>query len=630
MLRLFVIFTVFVVGQALTPSSFLNTLDKARLKGLFEANLADEASVSYAVLGLTLLGEPVPNANGLCKTLQANVDKASVTSEAIFAATGAAKALGSCSLKLSDQATKVVANSAGSVSSVQDLYYGVLSQQNLGQKVSGSAVLKNLQEALKKDDGVASLGLAFNLASATLSKTEASAIFDRVEDAIVQADEINGSILQFEGGLSASSAVVTGAYSLAKTVGKAPPMSKLVAVKLANYFLSRKSVQTVKGAWSLLSALTTMATNQYHIPVAITLASPPAVSDASPSVKVQVTNVMGGDLGPMTVQIDSAMRQDDGAVIMSKSKMKALEASLYEIDLMAVKPGKGFYELTLTAQPSKANDRLAGNEAAMLLVKVLGSIDVGKVDIGVADADQSTAPKLTPVAHPNKLEKPLTADHHHKVILRFAVKDRASGAKVKVHQAFVKLALGDDAEIIYVAEPDSSNNYKFDLDVSSKAKEFGGKSGKYSLSLIVGDAVVSNPLNWHIADIDLQFPAVESGKGSAQESPNKPKPEIRHMFREPEKRPSALVSTAFTGLCLVPFAIMLIAWLRLGVNVSAFPFSLSSLGFHAGMGSIFALYVYFWLQLDMFTTIKYLFMAGIVTFLCGNSLLVKIADRRKK
>ena len=90
------------------------------------------------------------------------------------------------------------------------------------------------------------------------------------------------------------------------------------------------------------------------------------------------------------------------------------------------------------------------------------------------------------------------------------------------------------------------------------------------------------------------------------------------------------MSTAFTGLCLVPFAIMLIAWLRLGVNVSAFPFSLSSLGFHAGMGSIFALYVYFWLQLDMFTTIKYLFMAGIVTFLCGNSLLVKIADRRKK
>ena len=372
--------------------------------------------------------------------------------------------------------------------------------------MSGATVLKALQDALKKDDGVVSLGLAFNLASATLSKTEAATIFDRVEDAIVQADEINGKILQFEGGLTASSLVVTGAYNLAKTVGKAPPISKMQAVKFANYFLSRRSVQMVKGAWSLLSALTVMSKNEYHIPVAITLASPPSVSDGSPTVKVQVSDVMGGDLGPMSVQIDSAMRQDDGAVIMSKSKMKASgEATFYEVDLMAVKPGKGFYELTLTAQPSKANEKWAGNEAALLLVKVLGSIDIGKVEIGVGDADQSTAPKLNSLTHPKKLEKALTADHHHKVILKFAVKDKASGAKVKVHQAFVKLAKGE-AEIIYVAEPDSSNNYKFELDVAGKAKEFGSQSGKYTLSLIVGDAVISNPLNWHLADIDLQFP----------------------------------------------------------------------------------------------------------------------------
>ena len=108
MLRLFVIFAVFVVGQALTPTSFLSTLDKARLKGLFEAGLADEASVSYAILGLQLLGETIPNASGLCKTLQVNVDKNSVTAEAIFAASGAAKALGSCTLKLNDQANQVL------------------------------------------------------------------------------------------------------------------------------------------------------------------------------------------------------------------------------------------------------------------------------------------------------------------------------------------------------------------------------------------------------------------------------------------------------------------------------------------------------------------------------------------
>ena len=78
-----------------------------------------------------------------------------------------------------------------------------------------------------------------------------------------------------------------------------------------------------------------------------------------------------------------------------------------------------------------------------------------------------------------------------------------------MHQAFIRLGdLEDDSEIIYVAEPDSSNNYKFDLDVSAKAKEFGSKSGKYSVSLIVGDAVVSNPINWNLADISLKFPGM--------------------------------------------------------------------------------------------------------------------------
>lgn len=111
---------------------------------------------------------------------------------------------------------------------------------------------------------------------------------------------------------------------------------------------------------------------------------------------------------------------------------------------------------------------------------------------------------------------------------------------------------------------------------------------------------------------------------------NKPKAEIRHLFREPEKRPPQVVSTFFTGLCLLPFGIMLLAWMKLGVNFSSFPLSLSALGFHLGLGAIFSLYYLFWLQWDMFTTLKYLMMIGVVTFLCGNSMLVGIADKRKR
>ena len=106
-LRLAVICAVFVVGQALTPSSFLSTVDKARLKQLFESSLADESSLAYAILGLKLLGQTAPNAGDLCKKLQAHSEKADVSVEALFTAASAAQALTACSLKLNTQATKV-------------------------------------------------------------------------------------------------------------------------------------------------------------------------------------------------------------------------------------------------------------------------------------------------------------------------------------------------------------------------------------------------------------------------------------------------------------------------------------------------------------------------------------------
>lgn len=45
-----------------------------------------------------------------------------------------------------------------------------------------------------------SLGYAFHVAAAI--GTEGKAVFDRIQDAIAQADEVDSRFLQFEGGLS--------------------------------------------------------------------------------------------------------------------------------------------------------------------------------------------------------------------------------------------------------------------------------------------------------------------------------------------------------------------------------------------------------------------------------------------
>eukprot|EP00095_Tigriopus_kingsejongensis_P010482 maker-scaffold1034_size68570-snap-gene-0.14 protein:Tk10482 transcript:maker-scaffold1034_size68570-snap-gene-0.14-mRNA-1 annotation:"hypothetical protein DAPPUDRAFT_303417" len=620
-----------VVSHALTPSTYLSAADKSRLKGVFEAGLKspDKEDFPLAVLGLNLLGEKTPDSAGLCQKLQSGFTGQSLNR--LYLASQAARVI-QCSLKANADMTQTLKTTlTASDASVANVFNAALTLKALGEKLDASALVTRLQAGLKKDDSVANFGYAFQVAS-ILDGSAGQTFLERVEDAIVQADEIDGKMLQFEGGLTVTNTILSGIYQMAAKYGKTPTLSKMQAAKFANYFLSRKSVQTCKGGFHILEALTTLTSNKFHVPVAVTLSGQSlVVSESSPKIQVKVSNVLGQSLGKMSVSVDSAMRQSDGSTILSKTKMTQVGAdeTLFEVDMMSAKPGRGFYELTITAAPAKADARLTGNEGAVLLVKALGSVEVSNVEIGVTDADQATAAKMNPISYPSKLSKALEADHHHKVILKFALTDKVSKEKIRAHQTFVRLSHAQsNSEIIYVAEPDSNSVYKFDLNVNAKAKEFGGRSGKYAIHLIVGDAVISNPISWLIADINLEFP--DLGLPDQEPVQSGPKPEITHLFREPDSRPPATVSNLFTVLCLLPFLIMIILWLQLGVNISAFPFSLSAVGFHLGLGGIFALYYYFWLQLNLFVTVKYLCMASIVTFLCGNSMLVKIAEKRKQ
>ena len=114
----------------------------------------------------------------------------------------------------------------------------------------------------------------------------------------------------------------------------------------------------------------------------------------------------------------------------------------------------------------------------------------------------------------------------------------------------------------------------------------------------------------------------------AQSSMYEPKPEINHIFREPEKRPPSFVSDAFTVVILGTFVLLLGLWVKIGVNVSNFSFSLSALGFHSGLALIFGLFFVSWLQMDMFQTLKCLSGIALLTFLSGHSLLKDMSKKR--
>jgi hypothetical protein len=58
--------------------------------------------------------------------------------------------------------------------------------------------------------------VTFVLTPVNCTSGDLVALVERVEDALVQADEVDGRMLQFEGGLSVTSVVLTGAAALTK------------------------------------------------------------------------------------------------------------------------------------------------------------------------------------------------------------------------------------------------------------------------------------------------------------------------------------------------------------------------------------------------------------------------------
>ncbi|XP_076176441.1 oligosaccharide transferase delta subunit [Ptiloglossa arizonensis] len=641
-----------------STNSYLTTADKSHFKKILEPGLTsnDISLLYYSVHGYKLLGETVPNEQNICNGLMKIVkDDKDITSEKAFYVASTWKTIGNCQDNPTSVIKKVFMNIVEKdITSMVELYYaisglGALSEtlplkepqtefNVLSEALSDEQVdkiVKAVKNLLYKDEYLLNLGYAFHIAS-YIGRT-GEFIYYGIVDAMVQADEVGGQYLQFEGGLSVTSFLVNGIFKLSKSLFRQPLVSDVEVVKVVNYLLSRRSVQTAKGVTNLLSALTSIATNSFVKPVCVILANEEiGISAEQPLIIVKVCDILGNPLtSSPKVVINSETRIGDDGVILNKQPLQpsATDKTLFTINFMEFKPERGFYKISV----------MAGSVTNTVTVKVLCHVVVDYLEIGTGDADQTTQPKLTRVPYPEKLTNKIEADSQQKLVMRFLLRDGASKKPMRTHQAFVRLSSASVSkdgkkghEILFVAEPDASQVYKFDMPVGSAAANFDHQSGDYNVELIVGDPILSNPFQWTIAVVTLEFPEPTSTErvdktASYKQKTNiyATKPEIKHMFREPEKRPPAFVSNLFTGLCLAPVLLLLILWAKLGANISNFPFSISALTFHLGLGSIFVLFGIFWLKLNMFVTLQYLFSLGIVTFLAGNKMLSRIAHKHK-
>ncbi|XP_044751427.1 dolichyl-diphosphooligosaccharide--protein glycosyltransferase subunit 2 [Coccinella septempunctata] len=592
-------FTLNVNGSV---KGYISSTDTKKFLSVLSKSLSEDstdiAAIYYGAVGYKLLNSKVDTQliKKSCDSLRSNL-KGDENPEIIFQAYCAWKDL-NCPGKIQKEETlkylrNVVINEKSSPS---DIRFASEALKVIGETLPNPAkVSELLLSKLKEDDTLITLGHAIHTSS--LLGNHGKFAIDRAEDVVVQLDEVNGKLLQWEGGLSTTSLLLTG---LLKLPGL-KPLTQVQADKISNYLLTRKTVQTAKGIVALLEAIKALTTSSVS-PVSIGIIGKSSVSIDKPELKVRVSNLLGQPIKPIPGPIVaiSATRVVDDVVVLSKQPLTAGSGPTEFILPLRLDPDH--YQVVLNT----------GDNTESFNIRVIGTVSLKSFEIGLGDLDGTGAPRFSKLDYPNRLSNALQADSSHLLLAKFSLSR-------SIHQAFLRLHSAKK-EITFIAEQDNNKVYKVEINLNAELTY----SGTFDIELILGDPVMSNPMTWNVGKIDINLgrndPDVKSVRG--------PKPEIKHLFRQAEKRPSTTVSLLFSILTAAPLLLLLILWMKIGINIKNF--SVVSLPFHLGFGSILCLFLCFWLKLDMFTTCAWLIPLGAFTFLSGHKVLSKLASSNKK
>uniref|UniRef100_A0A803ST11 Dolichyl-diphosphooligosaccharide--protein glycosyltransferase subunit 2 n=1 Tax=Anolis carolinensis TaxID=28377 RepID=A0A803ST11_ANOCA len=485
--------------------------------------------------------------------------------DSLFYAAQASQALSGCEVAISNETRELLLAAVSEDSSVNQIYHAVGALSGFGLPLASQEALTALTSRLSKEENVLATIQALQTASYLSQQADLRGIVEEIEDLVARLDDLGGVYLQFEEGLETTALFVAATYRLSDHVGTEPAMKEL-----------------------------------------------------------QVTNVMSQPLTQASVNLDHAKSVATKATVLQQSAF-ALSGDIFELNFMSVKPASGYYDFAISID---GDSRFIANKVE-LKVKVSTEVGISNVDLFTVDKDQSIAPKTTRVTYPTKAKGSFTADSHQNFALSFQLVDVNTGAELIPHQTFVRLHNQKTGqEVVFVAEPDSKNIYKFELDTSERKTEFDSASGTYTLYLIIGDATLENPILWNVADVVIKFPEEDAPSTVLSKTLFTPKPEIQHLFREPEKRPPTVVSNTFTAMILSPLLLLFILWIKIGANISNFSFAPSTIIFHLGHAAMLGLMYVYWTQLNMFQTMKYLAILGTLTFLAGNRMLAQKAVKR--
>jgi oligosaccharyltransferase complex subunit delta (ribophorin II) len=649
-------------------SSTFTQSDVATLKTFLQSQseTTNIHNAFYATQGLALLDIKPTKATELCtlakNTLRSKTVVEALDVESIFHAAAVAQVL-KCDVtvdKAVTDAIETVIEEGGSVSHYYAAVFATLALRAQTKKEITddelTAVIEKLGDLTEsdgtvrgtKDDKEGSLyntGLVLQIYARIVSEIKLSEqdeehvdeLVSKVETIVEFANEGENTLsfsdaAEVESTLETTAELVRGFATLAKALKKRLDVTPTQLAQLGEYFLSHKYTSSLEDAYYLLVGLRAVQQSDKS-PLALTVEKSSILATAKgpeSEIRIRLTDIFDHPIvGQVTLIKLHAIGKPD-AVLLQNQEVKD-----NTFNILAVKPDQGFYVVEFRAVPADANKH-ATIDSATRRVKIIGSVAVTDLEVLVSDSRETHGEGTTYKAdYPKAIDESIHALQTQFVHVSFRVRNHGTSTQrpLTVQQAFVRFVntkTGNEA--IFVATPNDNKAYSVVINIEDSARsQFLSLSGDYTVSVVVGDAFVQNPVSWVIAkNFNIQFP--ESSKVAKSHDALAAKPVIIHQFKNATERPAAATATLFTGLTLAPLLVFFAGLIAAGANISKFPTDsdfFSAVAFVVTIGLVLALIVLYWLALNLVQTLGYLAILSIPTLFFGNRALSALARKEK-
>ncbi|CAK9219847.1 unnamed protein product [Sphagnum troendelagicum] len=476
-------------------------------------------------------------------------------------------------------------------------------------------------------------------------KTAAIKLFDNLEShdqGVFYFQESKDDASSGGGGtLEATWAVLRGSAALAAVL---PAKLKVEVEKvfgIAKFLLTPGLALSATEAFYQLDSLSVLEEYRPAVPVSVQTSSILSLS-SNDNLEVAVTTVLGKPVSQVKVTLVSAhCIGADAPPVWSSQNLNYVENSgKYVFHFLSATTDLGKYKLRLEvcSVKSEGHSSYMSGGPVKSDITVISAIGISDIQLAVLDSSTGISDFSAVLEYGKDENITLSANHLQK--LRLSLKlTSPSGSPFNPQQVFLKLVHESHVEHLYLVKS-STKGFQLTLDFLGLVEKLQYLSGTYNVVLIVGDMTMENSFVWTLASLDLDLPAAPEGKPLPPEAPLEitarvgSKPEIAHIFRQPEKRPPTLLSNIFLSLTLLPLIGFFIGLGCLGANIKLFPMTglpgVAAVGFHGAVASILVLYFLFWLKLDLFTTLKVLGFLGLCTLPPGHFILSYLADSSAK